>query len=179
MFDQRNQVFPRNDLLHLLKEFALAGLLGGKVQAEVSLLHRPGCCRTQHACASTCVGDLCRGSLDRQVLRKLLPPELPLWGQISNNRKRAPNFIARNPYLFWSEWRDSNSRPLAPHASALPGCATFRVVAANYREEKQPPREKHSLFSKKCKKAPPKSFPRCLHMLSTCRYMHRQAKLQR
>ena len=26
----------------------------------------------------------------------------------------------------WSEWRDSNSRPLAPHASALPGCATFR-----------------------------------------------------
>ena len=26
----------------------------------------------------------------------------------------------------WSEWRDSNSRPLAPHASALPGCATRR-----------------------------------------------------
>jgi hypothetical protein len=30
---------------------------------------------------------------------------------------------------FWSAWRDSNSRPLAPHASALPGCATRRQVA--------------------------------------------------
>ena len=28
--------------------------------------------------------------------------------------------------FFWSGWRDSNSRPLAPHASALPGCATSR-----------------------------------------------------
>ncbi len=27
---------------------------------------------------------------------------------------------------FWSGRRDSNSRPLAPHASALPGCATPR-----------------------------------------------------
>ncbi len=26
----------------------------------------------------------------------------------------------------WSGWRDSNSRPLAPQASALPGCATSR-----------------------------------------------------
>ena len=29
--------------------------------------------------------------------------------------------------LCWSGRRDSNSRPLAPHASALPGCATPRV----------------------------------------------------
>ena len=28
--------------------------------------------------------------------------------------------------LIESGWRDSNSRPLAPHASALPGCATSR-----------------------------------------------------
>src|SRR5271170_5767609 len=27
----------------------------------------------------------------------------------------------------WSGWRDSNSRPLAPHASALPGYATART----------------------------------------------------
>jgi len=27
----------------------------------------------------------------------------------------------------WSGRRDSNSRPLAPHASALPGCATSRL----------------------------------------------------
>ena len=33
----------------------------------------------------------------------------------------------RNRKAFcWSGWRDSNSRPLAPHASALPGCATSR-----------------------------------------------------
>ena len=25
---------------------------------------------------------------------------------------------------FWSEWRESNSRPLEPHSSALPHCAT-------------------------------------------------------
>ena len=30
--------------------------------------------------------------------------------------------------LNWSGWRDSNSRPLAPHASALPGCATSRCI---------------------------------------------------
>ncbi len=33
------------------------------------------------------------------------------------------------PRFIWSAWRDSNSRPLAPHASALPGCATRREAA--------------------------------------------------
>ena len=32
-----------------------------------------------------------------------------------------------NPLFHWSERWDSNSRPLAPHASALPGCATPRI----------------------------------------------------
>ena len=32
---------------------------------------------------------------------------------------------------FWSGRQDSNLRPLAPHASALPGCATSRRGAAN------------------------------------------------
>src|SRR5688500_5215603 len=32
---------------------------------------------------------------------------------------------------FWSGRQDSNLRPLAPHASALPGCATSRGRAAN------------------------------------------------
>ena len=31
-----------------------------------------------------------------------------------------------NSLILWSGRRDSNSRPLAPHASALPGCATPR-----------------------------------------------------
>jgi hypothetical protein len=35
--------------------------------------------------------------------------------------------VGQDPAHFgWSGWRDSNSRPLAPHASALPGCATPR-----------------------------------------------------
>ena len=30
-------------------------------------------------------------------------------------------------YSAWSEWRDSNSRPLEPHSSTLPSCATPRL----------------------------------------------------
>ena len=33
----------------------------------------------------------------------------------------------RSKYKKWSGRRDSNSRPLAPHASALPDCATARL----------------------------------------------------
>ena len=29
----------------------------------------------------------------------------------------------------WSEWQDSNLRPPAPEAGALPGCATLRFLA--------------------------------------------------
>ena len=29
----------------------------------------------------------------------------------------------------WSEWKDSNLRPPAPEAGALPGCATLRFLA--------------------------------------------------
>jgi hypothetical protein len=37
-------------------------------------------------------------------------------------------FISKlnNLYINWSGWRDSNSRPTAPKAVALPGCATPR-----------------------------------------------------
>ena len=30
------------------------------------------------------------------------------------------------PFFFWSEWQESNLRPLEPHSSALPNCATPR-----------------------------------------------------
>ena len=40
--------------------------------------------------------------------------------------KKAQNLSALGFCYQWSAWRDSNSRPLAPHASALPGCATRR-----------------------------------------------------
>ena len=55
----------------------------------------------------------------------------------ATQRQRAATFGSRKTkgsarayvltlVIFWSGWRDSNSRPLAPHASALPGCATPR-----------------------------------------------------
>ena len=39
-------------------------------------------------------------------------------------RKDLAVILSRQPYSFWSEWRESNSRPLEPHSSALPNCAT-------------------------------------------------------
>ncbi len=46
--------------------------------------------------------------------------------QMSYGRK---NFYLRVRFLTfnWSGWRDSNSRPTAPKAVALPGCATPRI----------------------------------------------------
>ena len=34
----------------------------------------------------------------------------------------------------WSEWRDSNSRPLEPHSSTLPSCATPRLTITRQAE---------------------------------------------
>ena len=45
---------------------------------------------------------------------------------ISKTRKQN-----KNPPFgrgFWSEWRESNSRPLEPHSSALPNCAITRTL---------------------------------------------------
>jgi site-specific DNA recombinase len=41
-------------------------------------------------------------------------------------RKPFDTIFQRAQNEEWSEWRDSNSRPPAPEAGALPGCATFR-----------------------------------------------------
>ncbi len=35
-------------------------------------------------------------------------------------------FLHLNPWNFWSGWEDLNLRPLEPHSSALPSCATSR-----------------------------------------------------
>ena len=40
----------------------------------------------------------------------------------------------------WSEWGDSNSRPPAPEAGALPGCATLRLAGATYIDKRLMPR---------------------------------------
>ena len=45
----------------------------------------------------------------------------------------------------WSGRRDSNSRPLAPHASALPGCATPReneIMPCSYKKSKSATKKK-------------------------------------
>ena len=42
--------------------------------------------------------------------------------QDHKNKQKVPNLslFGRNSVLFWSEWRDLNSRPLDPQSSALP-----------------------------------------------------------
>ena len=44
------------------------------------------------------------------------------------HKENGPQPEAVVRFHLWSAWRDSNSRPLAPHASALPGCATRRRI---------------------------------------------------
>ena len=61
--------------------------------------------------------------------------------------------------LVWSEWRESNSRPLEPHSSALPNCATpgrtelsrisFSIIADGYTNV-NPFSEKGAKMSAKC-----------------------------
>ena len=53
------------------------------------------------------------------------------YGQLKRQNKKGPI----GPFMLsalaglekWSERRDSNSRPSAPKADALPGCATLRL----------------------------------------------------
>ena len=44
----------------------------------------------------------------------------------ASGHRRAPGSSPRGIRVDWSERRDLNPGPLAPHASALPGCATLR-----------------------------------------------------
>ena len=46
----------------------------------------------------------------------------------------------------WSEWRDSNSRPTAPKAVALPSCATLRCISYTYcKQQLQPDNTVYSI----------------------------------
>ena len=53
----------------------------------------------------------------------LEPVTLGLEGRCSIQMSYKRFSISKN----WSGWRDSNSRPTAPKAVALPGCATPRL----------------------------------------------------
>ncbi len=47
-------------------------------------------------------------------------------GKLPAGFTTPPNSRSAKPLKRWSEWGDSNSRPPAPEAGALPGCATLR-----------------------------------------------------
>jgi hypothetical protein len=55
----------------------------------------------------------------------LLPLRLP-WAE--NLRNLGWDFRGQVLVFAWSEWPDSNRRPLDPQSSALPGCATLRTA---------------------------------------------------
>ena len=63
--------------------------------------------------------------------------------QSSISARRSPNlFRSTNRSTNWSEWGDSNSRPPAPEAGALPGCATLRLAeGVVYRQARQAPQQ--------------------------------------
>jgi protein required for attachment to host cells len=69
---------------------------------------------------------LLRQSLDPQVCNAL-QGRTRQHGQTKSRPDRSSRLVL---CVQWSGWRDSNSRPLAPHASALPGCATPRRSCA-------------------------------------------------
>ena len=50
----------------------------------------------------------------------------------------------------WSGRRDSNSRPLAPHASALPGCATSRLWTAHAKQPRDQLQSRIARAQKRC-----------------------------
>ena len=59
-----------------------------------------------------------------------VPPEAGSWDPKVYPRctltEKFRNVLFLGYCFYWSERRDLNSGPLAPHASALPDCATFR-----------------------------------------------------
>ena len=57
---------------------------------------------------------ICQGNLTE---KKKKPRSSQKWLNYAVFRLFYQHFV-------WSEWRESNSRPLEPHSSALPNCAT-------------------------------------------------------
>ena len=61
-------------------------------------------------------------------VRKELPQVLGKLIACSRKKDKAEKLTQRESIKSWSEWRDLNPRPLHPQYSALPGCATLRLV---------------------------------------------------
>ena len=74
-------------------------------------------------------------------------------GSRQHQTKRASSSSLLTHSFHWSGRRDSNSRPLAPHASALPGCATPRLDAADYIERRYRVRPRAGLESTAARRA--------------------------
>jgi hypothetical protein len=74
-----------------------------------------------------------KGEYTKQV--KLLPHcrasaaflFFPLCKQACNTSKQKSSWLSPKAFPVLSGGLDSNQRPLAPHANALPGCATTRI----------------------------------------------------
>jgi hypothetical protein len=77
----------------------------------------------QHANASDCLLKMDRQG--RQNARKIQAG----FCVFLHNHSTKRNGLRWKPLVYWSGREDLNLRPLAPHASTLPGCATPRTGA--------------------------------------------------
>ena len=70
--------------------------------------------------------------LERQIHKIILTENLT---EFQNKSQTDETEILISYRFCWSEWRDSNPRPLHPQCSALPGCATLRrLPIIHYRQ---------------------------------------------
>ena len=67
-------------------------------------------------------------------------PRLEVHNLSEQSKGLLTNLVA-NLVTKWSEWGDSNSRPPAPEAGALPGCATLRLDEALHIDGPAKPRK--------------------------------------
>ena len=77
-------------------------------------------------CGQPCGQNVFRISRGAEVVEKY-----PICPENTKNKAENDSFSA---LFFWSEWRDLNPRPLPPQGSALPNCATPRLLFCNMRD---------------------------------------------
>ncbi len=104
------------------------------------------------------------GTMARPVSKKnadRLPRESPAEGSMSRaDKKTGPNLQDRLTSTWWSGREDSNFRPPAPHAGALPGCATPRPNRELYASIGHPSRLAVRLMGHHCSRGgPTRSWP--------------------
>ena len=88
-------------------------------------------CSSKHELRGTC-------KKRKRKSQNQAPPSIPSYGNLTEKKKQPAEksvykrFKHKSRMLsilllcFWSGWEDSNFRPLEPHSSTLPNCATPR-----------------------------------------------------